>query len=284
MQLYVIQRRNGFRDAADLEAAAARSTAEGDKPGLRRPLDPLLRRRRRTSGELGTFCIYEGESPEAIRAHAAASVHGGRRGRAGARHRRRAPRPGRGDGVIRRALAAACSPSPPRGAGAGRAATSRARRDGRLPPRPPRLLAADRRRRHRLHRQARRGRHGRALRQRRARRRRQGVRRPRPSCVVYEPLANGGQRLVAAEYVVFQAAWDAKHDEAPELFGREFELVAGRQPLRPAAVLRAPRLAVEAQPGRHVRRLEPARHLRARLTPPPRLDHGLSLTGRSPAG
>ena len=46
-----------------------------------------------------------------------------------------------------------------------------------------------------------------------------------PELVVYEPLKNGGQRLVAAEYVVFQADWDAKHDEAPELFGREFELV-----------------------------------------------------------
>jgi hypothetical protein len=31
----------------------------------------------------------------------------------------------------------------------------------------------------------------------------------------------------AAEYVVFQDAWDAEHDEAPELFGREFELVDG---------------------------------------------------------
>ena len=46
-----------------------------------------------------------------------------------------------------------------------------------------------------------------------------------PELVVYEPLKNGGQRLVAAEYVVFQAAWDAEHDEAPSLFGREFELV-----------------------------------------------------------
>jgi len=46
-----------------------------------------------------------------------------------------------------------------------------------------------------------------------------------PELVVYEPLAGGRQRLVAAEYVVFQAAWDAQHDEAPELFGREFELV-----------------------------------------------------------
>ena len=46
-----------------------------------------------------------------------------------------------------------------------------------------------------------------------------------PELVVYEPLKNGGQRLVAAEYVVFQSDWDAAHDGAPELFGREFELV-----------------------------------------------------------
>jgi len=46
-----------------------------------------------------------------------------------------------------------------------------------------------------------------------------------PELVVYEPLKNGGQRLVAAEYVVFQSDWDAAHDEAPSLFGREFELV-----------------------------------------------------------
>jgi hypothetical protein len=46
-----------------------------------------------------------------------------------------------------------------------------------------------------------------------------------PELVVYEPGRNGRMRLVAAEYVVFQDAWDAHHTEAPELFGREFELV-----------------------------------------------------------
>jgi hypothetical protein len=46
-----------------------------------------------------------------------------------------------------------------------------------------------------------------------------------PELVVYEPLANGRQRLVAAEYVVFQADWDRTHSGPPELFGREFELV-----------------------------------------------------------
>jgi hypothetical protein len=46
-----------------------------------------------------------------------------------------------------------------------------------------------------------------------------------PELVVYEPTKNGRLRLVAAEYVVFQAAWDATHTSPPELFGREFELV-----------------------------------------------------------
>ena len=32
MQLYVIQRRNGWASAEDLQAAAERSTTEGDKP------------------------------------------------------------------------------------------------------------------------------------------------------------------------------------------------------------------------------------------------------------
>ena len=72
MQLYVIQRRNGFRDADDLKAAAARSTTEGDKPGsgVRWIRSYVIGEE---SGELGTVCLYEGESPEAIRAHAAAT-------------------------------------------------------------------------------------------------------------------------------------------------------------------------------------------------------------------
>jgi hypothetical protein len=51
------------------------------------------------------------------------------------------------------------------------------------------------------------------------------VRAATPELVVYEPAGNGRLRLVAAEYVVFQSAWDAKHSSPPELFGREFELV-----------------------------------------------------------
>jgi hypothetical protein len=72
MQLYVIQRRNAWATADDLKAAAERSGIEGDKPGsgVRWIRSYVVSE---TSGELGTFCIYEAESPEAIRAHAEAS-------------------------------------------------------------------------------------------------------------------------------------------------------------------------------------------------------------------
>ena len=72
MQLYGILRRNGWATAADLEAAAARSSEEGDKDGsgVRWIRSYVLAEE---SGELGTFCVYEADSPEAIRAHAKAS-------------------------------------------------------------------------------------------------------------------------------------------------------------------------------------------------------------------
>lgn len=72
MDLYVILRRNGWADGPALEAAAERSTAEGDKPGsgVRWIRSYVIGEE---SGELGTVCVYEGESPEAIRAHAEAS-------------------------------------------------------------------------------------------------------------------------------------------------------------------------------------------------------------------
>jgi hypothetical protein len=46
-----------------------------------------------------------------------------------------------------------------------------------------------------------------------------------PEALVYEPRPNGRMRLVAAEYVVFQAAWDAEHSRPPRLFGQRFELL-----------------------------------------------------------
>jgi hypothetical protein len=72
MDLYVIVRRNGWPSGPDLEAAAARSTIEGDKDGsgVRWIRSYVVSEE---SGGLGTFCIYEAESPEAIRAHAEAA-------------------------------------------------------------------------------------------------------------------------------------------------------------------------------------------------------------------
>ena len=72
MDLYVILRRNGWASPQDLETAAARSTAEGDKDGsgVRWIRSYVLAEE---SGEVGTVCIYEADSPEAIRAHADAA-------------------------------------------------------------------------------------------------------------------------------------------------------------------------------------------------------------------
>jgi hypothetical protein len=69
MQTYVILRRHGWATAADLEAAAARSTAEGDKM----PDDVRWIRSYVTAeedGSVGTVCIYQASSPEAILEHA----------------------------------------------------------------------------------------------------------------------------------------------------------------------------------------------------------------------
>ena len=39
-----------------------------------------------------------------------------------------------------------------------------------------------------------------------------------PEALVYEPTRNGRLRLVAVEYVVIKAAWDATHEGRPSLF------------------------------------------------------------------
>jgi hypothetical protein len=72
MDLYVILRRNGWRSGEELEAAAGRSTAEGDKDdsGVQWIRSYVLQEE---GGGLGTVCIYEADSPEAIRAHAEAA-------------------------------------------------------------------------------------------------------------------------------------------------------------------------------------------------------------------
>ena len=71
MQLYAILRRDGFTDGPDLQAAAARSTKVGDEemPEQIRWIRSYVLDE--GSGKLGTLCIYEAASPEAIRDHAA---------------------------------------------------------------------------------------------------------------------------------------------------------------------------------------------------------------------
>ena len=69
METYVILRRNGWPTADDLQEAAARSTAEGE----RTPDDVRWIRSyvtAETDGTVGTVCIYQASSPEAIREHA----------------------------------------------------------------------------------------------------------------------------------------------------------------------------------------------------------------------
>jgi hypothetical protein len=72
MDTFVILRRNGWRTPGDLQEAAARSTAEGDKvpDDIRWIRSYVLGE---GDGSLGTVCIYQASSPEAIRAHAAAA-------------------------------------------------------------------------------------------------------------------------------------------------------------------------------------------------------------------
>jgi hypothetical protein len=45
-----------------------------------------------------------------------------------------------------------------------------------------------------------------------------------PEALVYGPGPNSQLRLVALEYLVFQAAWDATHGAPPSLFGEQFML------------------------------------------------------------
>jgi hypothetical protein len=72
METYVILRRGGWRTPEDLKEAAARSTAEGEKMSddVRWIRSYVLDEQ---TGGVGTVCIYQASSPEAIRAHADAA-------------------------------------------------------------------------------------------------------------------------------------------------------------------------------------------------------------------
>ncbi len=70
METYVILRRGGWKTGADLEEAAARSKKVGDEqmPDQVRWLRSYVLAE--NEGTVGTVCIYQATSPEAIREHA----------------------------------------------------------------------------------------------------------------------------------------------------------------------------------------------------------------------
>ena len=69
MDTYVILRRRGWRTLEDLQRAGERSAAVGDE----RPDEVRWIRSyalEENGGMVGTVCVYQAESPEAIRRHA----------------------------------------------------------------------------------------------------------------------------------------------------------------------------------------------------------------------
>ena len=71
MKTYVILRRSGWRSGEELEAAAGRSSRVGDEdmPDDIRWLRSYVLEEE--GGSVGTVCVYQASSPEAIRDHAA---------------------------------------------------------------------------------------------------------------------------------------------------------------------------------------------------------------------
>jgi hypothetical protein len=70
MNTYVILRRSGWRSPEELQEAAARSKAVGDEEmsdDIRWIRSYVLQE---DGGSVGTVCIYQASSPEAIRDHA----------------------------------------------------------------------------------------------------------------------------------------------------------------------------------------------------------------------
>ncbi|CAA9481225.1 MAG: hypothetical protein AVDCRST_MAG53-710 [uncultured Solirubrobacteraceae bacterium] len=69
MQTYVILRRNGWSSGGELEEAAGRSKQVGDEMSddIRWIRSYVLDE---GAGPVGTVCIYQASSPEAIREHA----------------------------------------------------------------------------------------------------------------------------------------------------------------------------------------------------------------------
>ena len=72
MNTYVILRRSGWRNAEELDHAAARSTAVGEEmsDGIRWIRSYVLAE---SASRVGTVCIYQATDAEAIRRHARAA-------------------------------------------------------------------------------------------------------------------------------------------------------------------------------------------------------------------
>jgi hypothetical protein len=70
MDLYVIRRRGGWRDAAELQTAAEKSGRIGNQemPDRVRWIRSYVVKE--TDGRLGTVCIYEARDPASITEHA----------------------------------------------------------------------------------------------------------------------------------------------------------------------------------------------------------------------
>jgi uncharacterized protein DUF4242 len=74
MDTYVILRRSGWRSGEELAEAAARSAQVGDEemPDQVRWIRSYVLEE--TDGNVGTVCIYQATSPEAIREHASRAM------------------------------------------------------------------------------------------------------------------------------------------------------------------------------------------------------------------
>ena len=70
MNTYVILRRGGWRSPEDLQQAAERSKKVGDEEMSDRIRWIRSYVLEEDGGSVGTVCIYQAESPEAIREHA----------------------------------------------------------------------------------------------------------------------------------------------------------------------------------------------------------------------
>ena len=74
MQTYVILRRRGWGSAPELQEAAARSSRVGDDMADQVRWIRSYVLAEGDDGAVGTVCVYQAVSPEAIRAHAERAV------------------------------------------------------------------------------------------------------------------------------------------------------------------------------------------------------------------